>query len=58
VLASGQGRAEAPDESVRLAKLLESKGVKVDLEIWGPDAHHDWPTWRTMLPMFLSKLVP
>lgn len=58
VLASGQGRAEAPYESVRLAKLLESKGVTADLEIWGPDAHHDWPTWRTMLPMFLSKLVP
>jgi esterase/lipase superfamily enzyme len=58
VVATGQGRAEAPDESVRLAKLLESKGAEVSLEIWAEDAHHDWPTWRTMLPMFLDKLVP
>lgn len=58
VLATGQGRAEAPDESVRLSKLLDAKGIRNDLEVWGTDVHHDWPTWRTMLPMFLDKLLP
>ena len=57
VIATGQGRAEAPQESVWLANILRSKGVNVNLEIWGQDAHHDWPTWRTMLPMFLDRLV-
>ena len=54
-IASGQGRAEAPQESVRIADLLRVRGAQVDLQIWGQDAHHDWPTWRTMLPMFLDR---
>lgn len=57
VLATGQGRAEAPWESEWIAGILRSKGVPHFLEIWGKDVHHDWPTWRTMLPMFLDKLV-
>lgn len=57
VIATGQGRAEAPDESRRMAALLQAKGLNTSLEIWGPDCHHDWPTWRTMLPMFLDRLI-
>jgi esterase/lipase superfamily enzyme len=57
VLASGQGRAEAPWESEWIANILRSKGVPVSLEIWGKDVPHDWPTWRTMLPMFLDRLL-
>ena len=58
VLATGQGRAEAPEESVRLSRALDAKGIPNNLEVWGADVHHDWPTWRTMLPMFLDKLLP
>lgn len=58
VIASGTGRYEAPDESRQLAALLRAKGVHADLELWGADAHHDWPTWRTMLPLFLDRLLP
>ncbi len=57
VIASGSGRHEAPDESKRIAWLLETKGIQTHLEIWGQDAHHDWPTWRSMLPLFLEKLL-
>lgn len=57
VIATGQGRAEAPNESVRMADVLRVRGVPVDLEIWGEDQHHDWPTWRAMLPLFLDHLV-
>ncbi len=57
VVASGSGRYEAPDESRRIAAILEGKGIPTNLEIWGKDAHHDWPTWRSMLPLFLEKLV-
>ncbi len=57
MLATGQGRAEAPDETRRLAAIMHSKGIPVDMEIWGHEAHHDWPTWRTMLPMFLERLA-
>ncbi len=58
VLATGQGRWEAPQETVDLARVLDGKGVPNTLELWGHDCDHDWPTWRTMLPMFLDRLVP
>ncbi|MCB9798052.1 MAG: hypothetical protein H6741_35690 [Alphaproteobacteria bacterium] len=57
IIATGTGRWEAPDESRRLAAILEAKGAPVDLELWGEDADHDWPTWRTMLPLFLDRLA-
>lgn len=57
VIATGQGRFEAPWESDRLVQILKSKGVPAQLELWGHDVHHDWPTWRSMLPLFLDKLV-
>ena len=37
--------------------FFTNAGANVDLQIWGHDVHHDWPTWRTMLPLFLSKLA-
>ena len=40
-----------------MAELLKAKGLPTTLEIWGQDVHHDWPTWRTMLPLFLEKLA-
>jgi len=57
-IATGSGRAEAPDESRRIAALLSRRGAPVDLQVWGADAHHDWPTWRTMLPLFLDRRLP
>lgn len=57
LIATGQGRAEAPDESRRMHEILLRRGIPSHLEIWGHDVHHDWPTWRTMLPMFLDRMV-
>lgn len=57
LLATGTGRYEAPWETDWVAALLAQKGIPHRVEKWGPDAHHDWPTWRTMLPMFLDRLV-
>jgi len=56
-LATGSGRWEAPHESWQLGQLLGAKGIPNHVDIWGGDADHDWPTWRTMLPMFLDRLV-
>ncbi|MBE2279171.1 MAG: esterase family protein [Ignavibacteriaceae bacterium] len=58
ILASGSGDFEDPNASYRLSKILWSKGVPNDLEIWGPEYRHDWPTWRKMLPHIIgSKLI-
>lgn len=58
LLAVGLGPWDNPRNSLRMGKVLKSKRVPTRVEIWGEDADHDWPTWRTMLPVFLNKLVP
>ncbi len=55
LLASGQGRAENIGESWRMAHVLGGKGVPNRVDPWGPEWHHDWPTWRRMLPLYLAE---
>jgi len=55
VIASGQGEYEDPSASIRLSDILNSKGIRHWLDLWGYDVKHDWPTWRDMLPYFLGK---
>ncbi len=58
LIASGRGRAEDIDESWRVAHLLGRKGVPNRMDDWGPEWHHDWPTWRNMLHRYVDELVP
>lgn len=55
LLPSGEGRAEDIGESWRLAHALGAKGIPNRVDSWGPDVHHDWPTWREMLPKYLTE---
>lgn len=55
LLPSGEGRAEDIGESWALANLLGKMGVPNRVDSWGPDWHHDWPTWRNMLPKYLGE---
>jgi esterase/lipase superfamily enzyme len=57
LIASGQGRAEDIGESWRLAKVLGAQGVPNRVDPWGAEWHHDWPTWRKMLPQILEPWV-
>lgn len=57
LLATGEGRAEAPQESWQVANTLGGRGIPNRVDIWGPGWHHDWPTWRNMLPMYLDELT-
>ncbi len=51
---SGQGAYEAPDASRALSNVLNSKAIPHELDIWGYDMRHDWPTWRAMLPYYME----
>ena len=57
VLASGEGRAEDLGESWRMANVLGARGIPNRVDPWGPNWHHDWPTWREMLPKYLGEWV-
>lgn len=37
----------------RLHEQLLRLGVRSDLQVWGPEWPHDWPTWRAMAPQLL-----
>lgn len=51
---SGRGDHEDPGAAGRFAKVLYDKGINYELDIWGNDMRHDWPTWRDMLPYYLD----
>ncbi|MCA9682215.1 MAG: hypothetical protein KC457_08470 [Myxococcales bacterium] len=55
LIASGDGRAEDMGESWGLANVLGRMGVPNRVDPWGPEWHHDWPTWRAMLPKYLDE---
>jgi esterase/lipase superfamily enzyme len=51
---SGSGSHEDPNAAKSFASLLYNKGITYELDVWGPDWSHDWPTWRAMLPVYLD----
>ena len=51
---SGSGNVEDPAASRQLAGILYQKKIGYDLDVWGGDFHHDWPTWRSMLPYIID----
>ncbi len=53
-IVAGQGDYEAPDRSRELAGILWGKGIPAELDLWGHDMGHDWPTWYRMLPHYLE----
>ena len=54
LLVCGQGQWEDTTGSLestrRLAGLLARKGIRHELDLWGYDVPHDWPSWRAQLP--------
>ncbi|HEY9362094.1 MAG TPA: alpha/beta hydrolase-fold protein [Chitinophagaceae bacterium] len=54
-LLTASGDYEDPDASKRFAKVLYDKGIWYELDVWGPEWKHDWPTWRHMLPRYIGS---
>ncbi len=54
-LYSGSGSYEDPEANKRFSQVLWNKGIWHELDIWGADINHDWPTWRRMLPYILNS---
>jgi len=52
---TGSGSYEDPWASRKFSGILNDKGINHELDIWGEDMTHDWPTWRAMLPYYLES---
>jgi esterase/lipase superfamily enzyme len=57
VIPTGEGDYEDAGESWRMANVLGAKRVPNRVDLWGKDRHHNWVTWREMLPKYLSELA-
>jgi esterase/lipase superfamily enzyme len=55
LMPTGEGRAEDISESWKMANALGRMGVPNRVDSWGRDWHHDWMTWRRMLPQVLGE---
>jgi esterase/lipase superfamily enzyme len=59
LLVCGQGQWEdttgALDSSRLFADLLRRKGIRCELDLWGYDVAHDWPSWRAQLAHHLPR---
>jgi esterase/lipase superfamily enzyme len=60
LLVVGQGAWEVdPTGSLpstrAFADLLASKGIRHELDVWGYDVPHDWPSWRNQLRHHLPR---
>ncbi|MBC7901911.1 MAG: esterase [Gemmatimonadaceae bacterium] len=51
---TGSGDHEDPEANRRFGGVLYGKGINYELDIWGHEWKHDWPTWRAMLPHYLG----
>ena len=59
LLVCGQGQWEdttgALESTRRFAALLGEKGIRHELDLWGHDVPHDWPSWRAQLAHHLPR---
>jgi esterase/lipase superfamily enzyme len=59
LLVCGQGQWEdttgALDSTLRLAERLRDKGIRHELDLWGHDVPHDWPSWRAQIAHHLPR---
>ena len=56
-LVCGRGQWERPQNTEAFSRLLWEKGIWNNCDMWGHDIPHDWPSWRQMLPYYLSEKV-
>jgi esterase/lipase superfamily enzyme len=59
LLVCGQGQWEdttgSLDSTKHFAHVLGEKGLRVELDLWGHDVPHDWPSWRAQIAHHLPR---
>ena len=61
LLVCGQGQWEdttgALESTKAFASRLDGKGIRCELDLWGRDVPHDWPSWRAQIAHHLPRFV-
>ncbi len=61
LLIAGQGQWEdttgALESTRRFGAQLGEKGISYEVDVWGHDVPHDWPSWRAQIAHHLPRFV-
>lgn len=61
VLVCGQGQWEdttgALESTKAFSGVLASKGIRHEMDLWGHDVPHDWPSWRNQIAHHVPRFV-
>jgi esterase/lipase superfamily enzyme len=61
LLVCGQGQWEdttgALESTQAFGSLLAEKGIRHEVDLWGHDVPHDWPSWRAQIAHHLPRFV-
>lgn len=61
LLVCGQGQWEdttgALESTKAFSKVLASKGIRHEMDLWGHDVPHDWPSWRNQIAHHVPRFV-
>lgn len=61
LLVAGQGMWEdttgALESTNTFGALLAEKGIRCEVDLWGHDVPHDWPSWRAQIAHHLPRFV-
>lgn len=59
LLVCGQGQWEdttgALESTKTFGRLLSSKGIACEVDLWGYDVPHDWPSWRMQIAHHMPR---
>jgi len=45
------------EQTHRFGALLDGKGIRHELDVWGEDTPHDWPSWRAQIAHHLPRFA-
>jgi esterase/lipase superfamily enzyme len=61
LLVCGQGQWEdttgALESTKRFGSLLAEKGIRHEVDLWGHDVPHDWPSWQRQIAHHLPSFL-
>ena len=57
VVGQGSWENECQNDLRRLADVLYQKGIHAQINFWGYDIPHDWPSWEKQLVLYLPQLL-
>ncbi len=61
LLVCGQGQWEdttgALESTKQFGSILAEKGIRHEVDLWGHDVPHDWPSWRRQIAHHLPRFL-